>query len=83
MRVRVLLFAAHREAVGRSLVEVELPPSAVAADAYSAVAPANPRMEELRHYTTFAVNRRVVTPDQSLHDGDEIALLQPMSGGSV
>ncbi len=81
MRIVVRLFAAHRERAGRSSLEIQLPEPATVEDAFNSLARTYPALGETRQFTTFALNRSVVDPDQALSDGDELALLQPVSGG--
>jgi molybdopterin converting factor small subunit len=78
----VLLFASHREIAGRNRIDLDLPDGASAGDVYDRLAAECPGLDRLRRYTTFAVNREVVPADAELRSGDEIALLQPVSGGS-
>lgn len=80
--VRILLFAAHREAAGTGDLVLELPAGATAEDAYSELTARYPALADIRRYTSFAVNREVVSAGHVLLDGDELALLQPVSGGS-
>ena len=81
MNVCVLLFALYREAVGEKRIEVELPAGSTAEDLYTHLSAQYPALGRLRPYTTFAVNRETVAPDTILRSGDEVALLQPSSGG--
>jgi molybdopterin converting factor small subunit len=81
MRVQVLLFASHRELAGKNRIDLDLPAGARAGDVYDRLVADCPALDRLRRYTTFAVNREVVTADAELRAGDEIALLQPVSGG--
>ena len=81
MRVCVLLFAAHREIMGRSRLEVELPADSTVNDLFGQLEQQEALMSETRQFTTFAVNREMVEPSTVLHAGDEVALLQPVSGG--
>lgn len=81
MRVTVLLFAAFREAIGRNRLEIDLPEGATAEQVYSVLGRQQPAFDQMRPYTTFAVNRDVVSPNHRLKDGDEVAFLQPSSGG--
>jgi molybdopterin converting factor subunit 1 len=83
VNVCVLLFAAYREAVGRARLEVNLPESSTADDLYAALQADHPELARLRPYTTFAVNRNVCEASTALHPGDEVAFLQPVSGGAV
>jgi molybdopterin converting factor small subunit len=83
MQIRVLLFASHREIAGRSRIDLDLPAGASAGEAYDRLTAECPELERLRGYTTFAVNREVVPSNTRLRSGDEVALLQPVSGGGM
>jgi molybdopterin synthase catalytic subunit len=78
MEVRVRLFASLRERAGADEVELELPDGAVVADA----------VERMRALTdglpvVMAVNREYADGTTPLQPGDELALIPPVSGGSV
>lgn len=79
--IRIVLFAMHREVFGRSNLEIEMPGGADLDAVFAELVRREPRMAELRPFTTFALNREVVDARTSVRDGDEIALLQPVSGG--
>jgi molybdopterin synthase catalytic subunit len=83
MNVCVLLFAAYREAVGKPRLDVELPEGATVSDLYDALERAHPALHALRPYTSFAVNREFTESSTQLDGGDEVALLQPVSGGAA
>ena len=72
------LFAALRERAGREVVELELPEGALVADALA-------RLSELADGipVVLAVNREYADREVELHMGDELALIPPVSGGSV
>ncbi|HEV3130282.1 MAG TPA: molybdenum cofactor biosynthesis protein MoaE [Solirubrobacteraceae bacterium] len=78
MEVRVRLFAALRERAGRDVVELELPEGARVADALQ-------RLETVTNGVpvVMAVNHEYADTDARLHEGDEVALIPPVSGGSV
>jgi molybdopterin converting factor small subunit len=76
-----LLFASHREAVGRSTIEIDVPERATLSQLFEELESQSPGLSPLRPFTTYAVNREVAPPSTVLHDGDEVALLQPVSGG--
>ncbi|GAC1334484.1 MAG: MoaD/ThiS family protein [Chloroflexota bacterium] len=80
--VRLLLFASYREIVGERSLEVEVPVGASADDLFRQVQGRHPALGPLRPSTTFAVNRSIVPGSQTLRDGDEVAFLQPVSGGT-
>jgi MoaE-MoaD fusion protein len=77
MRVRVRLFAGLRERVGTGENEMELPPGARASDVWELLQ-VGPEPEGL----AYAVNRQYVSRDQALADGDEVAIIPPVSGGA-
>ena len=75
MAVTVRLFAGVRERAGRSRVEVE---------GVTRVADVWPKLDlgEEPPGLVYAVNREYVGRDHPLHDGDEVALIPPVSGGA-
>ena len=81
MRIHVLLFAAFREAVGASRLDIDVPEGATVGQVFSILQAGHPRLTPLLPYTTYARNRQVVDGDTPVGDGDEIVFLQPASGG--
>jgi len=76
--VRVRWFAGLRQRAGAREVELELPDGARVADA----------LERMRGLTdgvpvVMAVNHEYADDNATLHPGDEVALIPPVSGGSV
>lgn len=82
MRVHVRVFAAHRELLGRGQFDLDVPVGATPENVYQMLEREEPGMSKLRSCTTFAINRDVVPPGSLLQPGDEVAFLQPVSGGS-
>src|SRR5262249_35472946 len=82
MKVQVRLFARYREAAGRERVELELPEGGTAQTAWDAVSDRFPVLEPYRPFTLFALRNDYVRGDHPLHDGDELCLFPPVSGGS-
>jgi molybdopterin synthase catalytic subunit len=80
-RVRVLFFALLRERVKCSEAEWTLAPGATVADLWDAVAAAHPQVGPLAGSVSFAVNQEYADRGQVLADGDEVALIPPVSGG--
>jgi molybdopterin converting factor subunit 1 len=78
VQIRVRLFAGLRERAGARELELELPEGAVVGDA----------LERMRALTdgipvVMAVNHEYADSGATLHAGDEVALIPPVSGGSV
>jgi molybdopterin converting factor subunit 1 len=82
MRVLVRLFASYREAAGVGRIDLELPPGATVKDAIFRILKDHPLIAEGRQ-VVIARNHDYVTPDEPLADGDEVALIPPVSGGAM
>ena len=80
--VKVLLFGAARDAVGQGEVEVVLPGPQTAASAFAEVLTRFPGLQRFGRSLLFAVNQEYAEPNREVHDGDELALFPPVSGGS-
>ena len=81
--VTVRLFAILRERAGRDALELELPEGATTSDALSAVGEQSGLRDIIeRMPLAVAVNRDYASEDRKLADGDEIALVPPVSGGA-
>ncbi len=76
------LFASYREAAGVGQIELELPPGATVRDAVAEVAKRHPLITEGRQ-VVIARNREYVDAGASLSEGDEVALIPPVSGGAT
>ena len=83
MRLKVLYFAAARELVGASEQQVELGEGATTAALLEHLLRAHPGLGELMRACVFAVNQEYVSKDDAapLKDGDEVAIIPPLSGG--
>jgi MoaE-MoaD fusion protein len=77
VRIQVRLFAALREQAGTSQVELELPAGAHVSDVWSALDLGGDEPSSL----AFAVNRQYASRERALAEGDEVALIPPVSGG--
>ena len=82
MRVRVLLFASLREAVGEKSLDLELRDSATIADLLAQLEAEHRAFAGHRGHVLVARNEERVPLATPLREGDEIALLPPVSGGA-
>jgi len=82
MRIEVLYFAILRERAKLERETVELPEGASVAAAREVVAARHPELAALLPHVQAAVNRSWVPDHHPLADGDELALLPPVAGGS-
>ena len=83
MQLTVLYFATLRDRTGRKEEQLTLPENArvsdlllLLEDRYADLAAALPS-------TLVSINREYAFPDDSLQDGDEVALFPPVSGGAA
>jgi MoaE-MoaD fusion protein len=82
MNVRVRLFASAREAAGVGHLMLDLPEGQAVRDALAAITALHPPVGGIEQMV-IARNREYVGLDESLADGDELALIPPVSGGGV
>src|SRR5215831_97143 len=81
MRARILFFGMLREIAGTSSEVAEFPEGADLAAVFSAYAARFPRFHELSQSIVVARNQEFAAPATRIAEGDEIALLPPVSGG--
>jgi molybdopterin synthase catalytic subunit len=77
MRVTVRLFAGLRELAGTGARELELPSGSRLRDIWAPLG-----LGEEPEGLLYAVNKDYATVDRLLADGDEVALIPPVSGGA-
>ncbi|HST26533.1 MAG TPA: molybdenum cofactor biosynthesis protein MoaE [Gaiellaceae bacterium] len=77
MKVTVKLFAGLRERAGTGERELELEDGAQVADVWARLG-----LGDEPGGLLYAVNKRYADRDQALADGDEVALIPPVSGGT-
>jgi MoaE-MoaD fusion protein len=82
MTVRIRLYAVLRERARRDWVELDLPAGATVAEALEQLSRVQGLAELLgRLPVRMAVNRDYAAADTRLREGDELALIPPVSGG--
>ena len=82
MRITVLYFAVFRERLRRDRDALELAAGATVADALDTLAAREPVIAQLRGKFRCAVNQDFTDDTHALSDGDELALIPPVAGGS-
>lgn len=82
LEIRARLFAMQRELVGAREVRLELPAGSTIEDAWQALVTRHPGLAPGRPAVRFARNGSYADPGTALSDGDEIAMIPPVSGGS-
>jgi len=82
LRVRVRLFAMQREIAGTRDLELELPDGSTIDDSWVALVERFPRLASGRAAVRFARNGAYTDAGTTLVDGDEVAMIPPVSGGA-
>jgi MoaE-MoaD fusion protein len=82
VRIRVRLFAIQRELAGTREVGLELPPDSTIAGAWEALVARYPALAPGRDFVRFARNGAYADEATTLQDGDEVAMIPPVSGGA-
>jgi molybdopterin converting factor subunit 1 len=81
MTVRLRFFASLRERLRASAAERTMADGATVGDLWAALCSERPELAPLSASMSFAVNREYVERGHVLADGDEVALIPPVSGG--
>ncbi len=81
MKVTVKLFAIVRDRAGVSDVALDLPEGATIASAAGQLAKKFPAIEAFLPRCAFALNLEYTSISEPLKDGDELAVIPPVSGG--
>ena len=81
MNVRVLIFGILADKLGRREATLTLDAGATVRHLLSRLERDYPDIAAMRGKLATAVNMEYVGPDHVLRDGDEVALIPPVSGG--
>ncbi len=81
--VRMLFFAHLQDVAGSHEMAVSLPDTATVETAAAALAKRDVRFDRLLSQARVAVNAEFAEASTILHDGDEVAWMPPMSGGTA
>jgi molybdopterin converting factor subunit 1 len=81
MTIRLRFFASLRERLQMQEATRDVPDGTTAGGLWSLLCTEHPAIEALSSSMSFAVNREYVDRTHALRDGDELALIPPVSGG--
>ncbi|MGH7487963.1 MAG: molybdenum cofactor biosynthesis protein MoaE, partial [bacterium] len=82
MRIRVLFFGVLKDIAGLSEDQLELAEGGRLATVFEHYARRFPRFRDLASSIVLAQNQQFAAPDTPVSDGDEVAFLPPVSGGT-
>lgn len=83
MHIRVLFFGQLRDLLGKAEEQLELPAGGTLQSVFDYFAARVPRLRDLEGSIVLARNQEFESRTAKLADGDEVALLPPVSGGST
>jgi molybdopterin converting factor subunit 1 len=83
VRIRVLFFGLLKDICGSAEVRLDLPEGSTAGTVFDHYANAFPKLRAMASSIVIARNHEFATPREPLAEGDEVALLPPVSGGAA
>ncbi len=83
LTVHVLFFGAARDAVGEEQIKFNCGDGATAGEALQKILSEHPALNRFGKSLLLAVNQEYADPKRELHEGDELAVFPPVSGGSA
>jgi molybdopterin synthase catalytic subunit len=81
IKITALLFGQAREMAGGQTITLELDQPATVASAFAALKSLHPKLAAMERSLMFAVNEEYASPSHPLAEGDNLAILPPVSGG--
>ncbi len=81
IKVTVKLFAVYQETFNLPELTLNLPQQSTVNDVLNILIQEKPQLAKWRDITRFGVNLKFVEADTLIHEGDEIVLIPPVSGG--
>lgn len=81
MKVKIKFFAILRERAGAGEISKDIQDGSTVAQLWESLQQDYPKLAGPTFRLLYAVNQSYVTPEQILKDGDEVAIIPPVSGG--
>jgi molybdopterin converting factor subunit 1 len=82
MKVTILLFARAKELAGKGELDLELPEGTTVAALREELCRQFPKLTDVARRSVFAVNEEYASDSQVIGDGNVVACIPPVSGGS-
>jgi MoaE-MoaD fusion protein len=83
VQIRVLFFGLLKDICGGAEDRIELPAGATAGAVFEHYASRFPKLRQMASSIVLARNHEFATTAEALSEGDEVALLPPVSGGNL
>jgi len=83
MNKKVRLFAAFKDLLGESELDINLEEGSTIDDVKEYLKSNYPQINHLINISRFAVNMEYKSTNEKLSDGDELSIIMPVSGGAI
>ena len=83
MNIKIRLFAAFKDLLGKSELDINLEGGSTIEDAKEYLKSNYPQIGHLIDISRFAVNMEYKSTNETLSDGDELSIIMPVSGGAI
>jgi molybdopterin synthase catalytic subunit len=83
IEVKLLFFAGQRDIVGQSEAHMRLEPGTTLGTLWEQLTADHPQLKKYHGHVLYAVNQEFSPPATVLNDGDEVAFVPPVSGGTT
>src|SRR5215467_7246691 len=83
VKVNLLFFASLKDIVGSRQLQLDVASGATVGDVLTSLEASYPKMKPYRPIVLTAVNEEYADQRTSIHEGDEVAIFPPVSGGEV
>jgi len=81
MKLKVMLFARLKELAGQETIEIDVDPESKIGDLWKLLCDRYPKLKTAESNVLFSQNQEFAGPQAELHEGDEVAVFPPVSGG--
>ncbi len=81
INVKIRLFAALKELIGKNILDIGVPEGSTVKDVVETISKTYPDAKEIFRISRYAVNMEYQNDGIKLSDGDEITVIMPVSGG--
>lgn len=81
MKVNLLFFAVLRDITGTDARELTLDPGATPRHVWDSLRQSHTKLADYTQPPMVAINETYASPDDPLHEGDELAFIPPVAGG--
>lgn len=81
IQITLKLFAVFQEVLATDQIQIDLPVGATVSQIFDRLVAQHPNLEKWRSLTRYAINLNFSEPHTIVNNGDEVALIPPVSGG--